>query len=270
MAILDNNIPALGNSQPTQFQTLTVVAAVLAALSLLWAFVDTRMVDGALVWMKPLKFSLSFVALFGTIALLETRMSAPVRTGWPMRIVGWVMAAAFLAEMVYMMYQASRGEASHFNLSTPFNALMYSTVMGLGAVLLVLCIGIIGWLVKRDVDATLSNGLREAIWLGFLISFVLTMIVAGYMSSSTGHFVGTHPEGAPVVPLLGWSGVTGDLRPAHFLSLHAMQVLPLMVLVLQGRMSVSSVRLSAIGYSVLTFAVFGMALAGVPLIPLGP
>ena len=79
MALLDTNQPAIRT--PTQFETLTIVAVVLAALSLLWSGVDTRVVDGAFVWMKPLKFSLSFVLLFATIALVEARLSHPVRTG---------------------------------------------------------------------------------------------------------------------------------------------------------------------------------------------
>ena len=39
-------------------------------------------------------------------------------------------------EMLYIVVQAARGEMSHFNRSTPFNAMMYS-LMGGGAVLMV-------------------------------------------------------------------------------------------------------------------------------------
>ncbi|MEL6753000.1 MAG: hypothetical protein AAFO57_03150, partial [Pseudomonadota bacterium] len=129
MSLLDAQLPALRGSAPTQFQTLTVVAVVLGALSILWGFVDVRMVDGAFVWMKPLKFSLSFALLFATIALVEARLSAPARDGWTLRITGWVMAAAFLSEMAYMMYQRALAEPSHFNVSTPFNQFMYEVVM---------------------------------------------------------------------------------------------------------------------------------------------
>ena len=66
--------------------------------------------------------------------------------------------------------------------------------------------------------------------------------------------------------------MTGDLRPAHFASLHAMQALPLLALWL-GRgdrsRSVRTVRLAALGYSALTLAIFAQALMGLPLIPLG-
>lgn len=272
MSLLDLNPPATSIAKPSQFQTLTVVSLVLLALTVLWSFVDARTIDAVPVWMKPLKFALSFAVLFGTIALIESRLSERVRAGWPLRVLGWVMAAAFLSEMAYMMYQAGRAEPSHFNVSTPFHRMMYEVVMAAGAVSLVAATAVIGWVVKRDKAADLSPALREAIWLGFLLTFVLTMIAAGYLSFIGGHHVGVHPDGAPTLPLFGWSGVTGDLRPAHFASLHAMQVLPLVALWLDRGDRVGSVRTvrhAALGYVALTVAVFVLALLGMPLIPLG-
>jgi hypothetical protein len=133
-------------------------------------------------------------------------------------------------------------------------------------------VGVLGWIVRRDKNADLGVALREGIWLGFLLSFCLTMIVAAYLSAMTGHHVGVHPEGAPTLPLFGWSGVTGDLRPAHFLSLHAMQALPLLGLWLDRRgvaAPLRAIRLAAAGYSVLTFGIFAQGLLGMPLVPLG-
>jgi hypothetical protein len=272
MSTLDTNPATIRPAPPSQFVTLAIVAVVLGALSLLWSTVDPRLIEAVPVWMKPMKFALSFAVLFATIALVETRLSEPVRTGWTLRLTGWVMAAAFLSEMAYMMYQGGRAEASHFNLSTPFNEFMYSVVMAAGAVALVLGVAVIGWLVKRDNDADLSPAMREAVWLGFLLTFVLTMIVTGYMSAGSTRFVGIHPEGAPTLPLVGWSGVTGDLRPAHFASLHAMQALPLLAISL-GRVeqggTVRTIRLAGAGYAILTLAVFAQALMGFPLVPIG-
>lgn len=272
MSLFDLDAPAVNPAAPGQFRTLTIVALVLLALTVLWGFVDPRLIDGVPVWMKPLKFALSFVFLFGTIALIEPRLSSAVRDGWTLRVAGWAMAAAFLSEMAYMMYQAGRAEGSHFNLSTPFNEFMYSVVMAAGAVVLVAATAVIGWVVRRDRDADLSPALREGVWLGFLLTFVLTMIVAGYLSASGGHFVGHHPDGARTLPLFGWSGVTGDLRPAHFASIHAMQALPLLALWLDrgGRTgSVHAMRFAALGYAVVTFAIFAQALLEMPLIRLG-
>lgn len=272
MSLLDANIPAISPRKPTQFVTLTVISFVLLALTVLWGFVDARLIDGVPVWMKPLKFALSFTVLFCTLAVVETRLSPKSRDGWILRVVGWVMAAAFLSEMAYMMYQAGRAEPSHFNVSTPFHRVMYEGVMAAGAVSLIAGTAVIGWVVKRDKGADFSLAMREGVWLGCLLTFLLTLITAGYLSVNGGHFVGLHPETAPTIPLFGWSGVTGDLRPAHFVALHAMQALPLIALWLDRRGlsgSVRTIRLAAIGYAALTLAVFGQALLQMPLIPLG-
>ena len=270
MSLLDTTVPVGPAPKPSPFYTMTIVAVVLSALSVMWAFVDHRMVGDAAVWGKPLKFGISFAVLFGTIAWVEALLSQKVRNGWPMRIVAWIMGIAFIAEMAYITYQGARAEASHFNVSTPFHEFMYTTVMGAGAVALVACCGVIGWIVRSDKQASLGASLREGIWLGFLLSFVLTMIVAMYMSMRDGHHVGVHGEGAPTLPLFGWSRATGDLRPAHFLALHAMQVLPAIGVLLDRHAKtkgVQKMRIAAGAYSILTLIIFGQALLGLPLIP---
>lgn len=264
-----NAVPA---TPPDLWRGLTALSAALLTLMLLWAVSgETRLVSGAPVWAKPAKFALSFVVLFATIALVADRLSPSVRDGRPLHLIGLGMGVAMIAEMGWMIHQAARGTGSHFNFATPFETFMYTAVMGGGAVYLVLAIGVIGWIVRGDRDAALGPALREGVWLGFLASFALTLVIAGYMSSGTASHVGVHPEGAATVPLVGWSGVTGDLRPAHFLALHAMQVLPLLALWLERRRSdgIRTVRLAALGWITLTLAIFVQALAGLPLVPLG-
>lgn len=257
--------------RPPLYRSLTALALALSLLCLLWMPFETRQIAGVPVFLKPMKFAISFAALFGTLALLETRLTAQVREGWVYRLTCLVMAAAFLTEMAYLIGQAARGEASHFNLSTPFHTFMYRSVMGGGALALVAGIGVIGWLARRDAGARLGPGLREGIWLGFLASSLLTLVIAGRLSTGTGPFTGIHPPGSPTIPFFGWSGVTGDLRPAHFLSLHAMQVLPLVGL-WRDQVSPANAkgftRLAALVYAVLTLAVFAQALVGRPLIAL--
>ena len=258
---------------PDRWRTLAALSAALLALALLWAASgEARTVAGVPVWLKPAKFAASLALLFGTIALVADRLSPAVREGRALRVTGWVMGTAMIAEMAYIIAQGARARGSHYNLDTPFEAIMYGTVMAAGAVSLVVGVGVIGWIARRDAGAWMGPALREGVWLGFALAFVLTLIVAGTMSMGTGPHVGVHPEGAPVLPFVGWSGVTGDLRPAHFLSLHAMQALPLLGLWLDGRDRpgrVGLVRWAALGWTGLVAAVFAQALMGLPLVALG-
>jgi hypothetical protein len=89
------------------------------------------------------------------------------------------------------------------------------------------------------------------------------------MSAGTGHHVGTPSAGAATLPLVGWSAEVGDLRPAHFLSLHAMQALPLLGLWLDRRgAGARPVAWAGALYAALTLGVFVQALMGLPLIRL--
>jgi hypothetical protein len=263
---------ALGSAArpaPRVMEQLTAAAAALLVLALLWGAVETRTLDDVPVWLKPAKFAVSFLVTFATLALVQARLSRAWAEGWVIAGTSAVMATAFLAEMAYLIVQAARGEASHFNLSTPFHQTMYS-LMGVGAVLLVLGIGVFGLAALLDRGARLSPGLRLAVGLSFLATVVLTLPIAGYMSA-TGHHVGVAPPGAATIPVLGWSAVVGDLRPAHFLALHGMQAVPLYALwrerngrVLRG----AEAALVSTGWSALTLMVFARALAGLPLIAL--
>ena len=97
MPLLDYDFSAARTEPPSQFVTLTVVLSVLSALTLLWAGVDIRLIEGIPVWMKPFKFAFSFAVFFATIAMIESRLSEPVRNGWTLRIIGWIMVSVVLS-----------------------------------------------------------------------------------------------------------------------------------------------------------------------------
>ena len=58
---------------------------------------------------------------------------------------------------------------------------MYTVVMAGGAVTLTASIGFIGYLVSRDRESQLGPATRTSVSLGFITTFVMTMIVAGYV-----------------------------------------------------------------------------------------
>ena len=100
-----------------------------------------------------------------------------------------------------------------------------------------------------------------------MLTFALTLIVAGYLSSNDGHFIGTSTRQLAV---LGWSRDAGDLRVAHFLATHALHAIPLVGL-LAARMAPSVGRrvvlLASLAYTVLVLGTFAQALMGRPFLP---
>jgi hypothetical protein len=202
-------------------------------------------------------------------------MPQPRCEGRALRLCASLIGAAFMAELTYIFLQAGRAEASHFNLSTPFHDLMY-TLMGVGAVTIVLGVAAVGWLAARDPASRLAPGVRAGVFWGLSIGALPVLITAGYLGAQQGHHVGLHPADGATVPLFGWSLAVGDLRPAHFLALHAMQVLPLAGLwfdragkgAADEAATVRRVRLVALAWFALTLAVFAQAVAGRPLLPL--
>lgn len=232
------------------------------------AALETRLLDGANVWLKPAKFALSFVVLYATLVWVVERLSPRVQARRLLRYTLMAMVLATWTEMAYIAGRAGLGQASHFAVATPLQALMY-TLMGVGAVTLVVGIAVVGWLAGNDVDGRLSPAMREGVRWGFGLSSVLTLLTAGYLSSNGGHFVGVPTPGAAVIPGLGWSAEVGDLRPAHFLALHAMQAVPMVAWMRDRRgTSPKAVKALAIVYALITLAVFAQALMGEPLIRL--
>ena len=246
-----------------QLWLLTGISVAMTALGLIWGAFETRLYQDALVWIKPFKFALSFVIYFATLALVVQRMSGD---GWMLRATVGGMAAAFWFEMIYITLQAAQGQGSHYNTGDLYHGVMYS-LMGLGAVSLVVGVAIIGWMVMRDAGARLSDHMRWGVGLGFLLSTVLTLITAATLSSMSGHFIGT--PAAAVLQFFGWSATVGDLRSSHFVALHAMQAIPLLAIWAEGRKAARAwVIGGAVIYTAVTIGIYVQALMGLPMVRL--
>jgi hypothetical protein len=219
--------------------TLTVlINLALVPLVVLAMLVDPQVITGVNGWIKPFKFTVSAAIYAATFLWLLTLVQG--RRRW-VQAAANVTAFALMVEIVLIILQVVRGTTSHFNIATPFDAAVFSTMGALITLVAVfnLMVGI--WLVfQRMPDPALAWSVR----LGVLISFVGMLV--GYMmtagptpaqlaAAEAGQpltIVGAHSvgvaDGGPGLPLVGWSTVGGDLRIGHFLGLHAMQVLPLL------------------------------------------
>ncbi len=229
---------------------------------------DSRLFHGVPIWAKPIKFSLSLAIHFFTLAILAQQLDVKRRSGILLTVFGYAAVASMLFEQIYISIQAGRGRASHFNFETGFEVAMYSA-MGVAAVFLVLIsfiLGIMIWRHGRPKGS--SQGLYLGTIIGLIAGSILTLVLAGYMSSGTSHLVGEASSDANGLPLLGWSRSAGDLRISHFLATHLMQILPLIGWFCDRNKRRSSriVWTSSLVLILACLGLFALALAGTPLI----
>jgi hypothetical protein len=98
--------------------------------------------------------------------------------------------------------------------------------------------------------------------------FLVGSLVGGMMIRLNAHTVGV-PDGGPGLLGLGWSTRAGDLRVAHFLGLHALQLVPLVGWLLARyvpRRAVVGTWFFALAYVSFTGWLFWQAMHGVPLL----
>jgi len=226
--------------------------------------VDERTLNGTGLWGKPLKFWASLAIHFLTLGVLVRLVEPTRRTGAVLLAVAYVSVVVGILEVIYISLQAARGRASHFNLSTPLEGALYG-LMGVGAVILLIASFAVGTALLRQGDRYTRPGLHAGAWIGLMTGSILTLIVAGTMSSGTSHFHGIMGSDANGLPVTGWSTRLPDLRPAHFVATHLMQALPLTGLLadrfVPGRARGIVLLATAIGV-VLVAWLFGTALSG--------
>ena len=128
----------------------TIVCALLLIATLIWGQFDQRRLDGVAVWVKPAKFSASFLVHFATLAIIVNLMSPENKKLRIVAGVGWLLAVVFVAEMTYLFFQAAQGQHSHFNETTAFHSAMYSLV-GVGAVALIALPAVIARYAQGDI-----------------------------------------------------------------------------------------------------------------------
>lgn len=241
---------------------------------------DDRILIGDPIWQKPFKFSVSIAIYAVTLAWMISLLQKGKRVAWWMGLVTSVMLAV---EMVVIVGQTIRGVPSHFNNTPGLDSLLFD-VMAYAIIVLWLSNVVVAIVLLRQrvVDAPMMWAIR----LGMVIALA-GMAVAFFMPPPTpeqlellrndidpamigGHSVGV-ADGGPGMPITGWSTVGGDLRIPHFVGIHAMQVLPLLVLFLRRRFEAEQIRtrlvlIGGIFYAGLLGLVLWQALRGQSLI----
>jgi hypothetical protein len=245
------------------------IALGLSVPLLVLGLLDERLLNGVSVWTKPWKFHVSVGIHLLTLALCAVLLADTPQRRRNFTRLSAVAVACSVFELAYITWRAARGEASHFNLSGTFANTMYA-LMGLGAVLMTACAGVLGLWIARARDFAHGPVLQRGLAVGLLMGWLLGTLAGAYVSSKTGHWVGGTPSDLQGLPLVRWSRDGGDLRVAHFFGLHAMQVLPFAAWVaarcLKPAAALRSVDTFAAAYGLFTVFTFVQAVMGHPLI----
>jgi hypothetical protein len=236
----------LARAVPGRRPLLWFVAAMLAvaAAAVALTFVDPRVLDGAPLWLKPLKFALSNALFAVTVAWLLGFV--PGRARFTLR-VGWVLALCLTLETALIVLQAARGVRSHFNIGTPLDiaivSAMFLTIVMVMVFTVALAVALLrarlgdpalAWAIRAGLLITIAGASLGAIMTPPPRPAVIAAARAGRLPVLGAHTVGA-PDGGPGIPLTHWSSTHGDLRVAHFLGLHAVQLLPLLAWLLARR-----------------------------------
>ncbi|QIS04510.1 hypothetical protein F5X71_21180 [Nocardia brasiliensis] len=214
-----------------------------AAMALLTVFgigaliVDDRVLTGLPIWAKAVKFALSTLIYAVTWAWLIDQLTAWRRVAW---WAGAVVAVGLGIELIIIVIQIVRGTTSHFNYTTPLNGALWnamgSTIVAVWLATVLAAAALFRSPARdRARDFAIRSGAVLSV-LGAALGMLMTMPSKAQLDSG-GTIRGAHTvglaDGGPGLPLLGWSTVGGDLRIPHFLGMHALQVIPLVLLAVE-------------------------------------
>lgn len=186
---------------------------------LMVAFTQVQVL-GINAWIKPAKFALStwlFAWAMGWYCQYLVSFNHA--------IFNWSIVVLLGLEIAYIAIQAARGQLSHFNLSTPITSLLYS-LMAIAATLVTVYTAFVAVQFASGNHVDLPDyyllGIQCGLWL-----FVIFAFEGFVMGSKLTHTIGGQ-MGGKGLPFLNWSTQLGDPRVAHFIGMHALQLLPLL------------------------------------------
>ena len=234
---------------------------ILAVIVLGLSFIDDRTIMGLNAWVKPFKFSISI----GIYAWTYGWLMFYLKRKRLVKFLSWGIAVTMVIEIACLLIQAARGVRSHYNVSSAFDASIFSTMgtmIAFNTIILVIVFGLF-LIEKPKINPSYLLGIR----LG-MITFLLASAIGGIMISNFQHAVGV-ADGGEGLPLLNWSTKGGDLRIGHFLGMHGIQVIPFLAYLI----SVSNIKWKNLAvtaiflvYTGLIGFVFFQAMQGIPLI----
>ncbi|HKD80480.1 MAG TPA: hypothetical protein VKH81_12360 [Candidatus Angelobacter sp.] len=260
-------------------QELYVNDRVLALLS--WALMAVIPVFAAMAflasgsaainpWIKPIKFSISFSTFASTVSLFLLALRIPEwQLKWARRLIAGSVALEILS-LAAQAWRSAYAAGSHTLLDGVLAQMTNSMVMiNTAIVTWMLALFFLNRVHVRMVDRPMVAAIRYSV-----VIFLLGNAIGGYMLARGSHTVGAS-DSAPGLPFLNWSTIGGDLRIAHFIAIHAIQIVPLFAYVLAQMAPIPTVRQRRFAVAVVALMVavavggtFVQAALGMPLLPI--
>lgn len=202
------------------FGVVNIGLFMMAFLLHMW---DVRLVNGEPVWVKPMKFALSVWILCWTLSPILEATNNEMLT----KAIVWITLITLSIEQIAIFSQAARGVMSHFNVFNGVYNLILFQLMAVAITIFTLAIGYLAYM-YFVLPIALPGAVVWGIRLG-LIGFVLFSFEGFVMGALLKHSVG-EAANERYVPFLGWSVSVGDLRVAHFIGIHSLQLIPLVAI----------------------------------------
>ncbi len=218
-------------------------------------FMDDKQLLGVNRWLKPMKFYLSVGIMVWTMGWLLYYLSNAKK----IKQYSWLIAFTMLFENGLILLQAFRDTTSHFNIKTPADILIFE-FMGIFILIFTITCILICISFFRQKRFNIPDSYVWGIRLG-LVFFILFSLEGGMMLGMMKHTVGA-ADGSPGIPLFNWSRQYGDLRIAHFLGIHSLQLMPLAGYMMKSKLQVI---VAAGVYFIVVVFVFVQALRGISL-----
>jgi len=201
---------------------LMLFAAVFGVLFL----TNPVLIGGVNAWIKPIKFCISFGTYAWTVAWWFGYLRGNQTVLMFLRRGFFVTIAL---EILSIYLQAVRDVLTQHHLTASLDSAISATMTTMIFVntLLVIWVAVMFWRDHFDLTPAYIWSIR----LGIVV-FLVGNAIGGQMLARHSHTIGA-ADGPSGIPFLNWSTIGGDLRIAHFLSIHAIQVIPLVAFLLE-------------------------------------
>jgi hypothetical protein len=207
---------------------------------------------GALSWRKPTTFGLSFGLTTLTLAWVASYLPVRPAVGW---VAAGLLGAASSYEVAWVSVQHARGVPAHFNDTTPLDERLFIA----GAVMVAIAIAVIAAMtlaafVRTTAPAPMALAIRAGL-VGLLAAQATGVWMLGHGLALV------DADTDPTLQSMSTFGAAGQMKVAHAVPMHAIQVLAVLAWWLSRsglgqRRQTQLVALAVVGYG----GLFGVAL----------